>query len=86
MEKKRKSKKMRKPGFHALVWKEEGLYVSQCLEIELASQGRTKKEALANLEEALELFLEEENTSNLNGLFLDKAELHRITINRHLYA
>ena len=77
---------MRKPGFHALVWKEEGLYVSQCLEIELASQGRTKKEALANLEEALELFLEEENTSNLNGLFLDKAELHRITIYRHLYA
>jgi len=30
------------------------------LEVEVASQGKTKKEALENLKEALELFFEEE--------------------------
>jgi hypothetical protein len=33
-------------------------YVSQCLEIDVASQGETEEEALANLKEALELHFE----------------------------
>jgi len=65
MTKNYQSRKMRKPGFHALVWKEGSLYVSKCLEIELASQGKTKQEAIVNLEEALELYLEEEDISTL---------------------
>ena len=44
--------------FAARVWKEEELYVSQCLEIDIASQGETEEEALANLREALELYFE----------------------------
>jgi predicted RNase H-like HicB family nuclease len=32
--------------------------VSQCLEIDVASQGATEEEALANLKEALELHFE----------------------------
>ena len=33
-------------------------YVSQCLELDIASQGETEEEALANLKEALELHFE----------------------------
>jgi len=44
----------------ALVWKEANLYVAKSLEVEIASQGKTKKEALNNLKEALELYFEKE--------------------------
>ena len=38
---------------------QDGYYVAQCLEVPGAiSQGRTKKEALRNVKEALELVLE----------------------------
>lgn len=44
----------------ALVWKENELYVAKSLEVEVASQGKTKVEALTNLKEALELYFEKE--------------------------
>lgn len=43
-----------------LVWKEGKHYVSQCLNVDVASQGKTKREAVANLREALELYFEDE--------------------------
>jgi len=43
--------------FTASVWKEDDWYVAQCLEIDVASQGKSKKEALGNLSEALKLHL-----------------------------
>ncbi|MBU0648155.1 type II toxin-antitoxin system HicB family antitoxin [Patescibacteria group bacterium] len=42
-----------------LVWKEGKFYVAQCLNVEVSSFGNTKKEALANLQEALELYFED---------------------------
>ena len=48
---------MKRP-FAASVWKEGDWYVSQCLEIDVASQGETEEEALTNLREALELYFE----------------------------
>jgi predicted RNase H-like HicB family nuclease len=48
---------MKRP-FSATVWREGEWYVAQCLEIDIASQGETEEEALANLTEALELHLE----------------------------
>ncbi len=48
---------MKRP-FAASVWKEGDWFVSQCLEIDIASQGQTEEEALANLREALELYFE----------------------------
>jgi hypothetical protein len=42
--------------FTAHLWREGDLWVAQCLEVDVASQGETEEEALANLEEALELF------------------------------
>ncbi|NCN06904.1 MAG: type II toxin-antitoxin system HicB family antitoxin [Candidatus Pacebacteria bacterium] len=47
-------------GLHALIWQEEDVFVSKCVELEVASQGATEQEALANLEEALQLFFENE--------------------------
>ncbi|OGK10039.1 hypothetical protein A2767_00185 [Candidatus Roizmanbacteria bacterium RIFCSPHIGHO2_01_FULL_35_10] len=44
----------------ALVWKEKDWYVAKCVEIKVASQGKTKKDALSNLKEALELYFEDE--------------------------
>jgi predicted RNase H-like HicB family nuclease len=44
--------------FAANVWREGNWYVSQCLEVDVASQGETEEEALANLKEALELHFE----------------------------
>ncbi len=43
----------------ALIHKEEQLYVAQCPEIGTVSQGETIEEAIANLKEATELYLEE---------------------------
>lgn len=48
-----------KRSFAATVWKEGDWFVSQCLEVDVASQGETEEEALANLREALELYFEE---------------------------
>ena len=45
---------MKRP-FAARVWREGDWHVSQCLDIDIASQGATEEEALANLKEALEL-------------------------------
>ncbi|MEW6276629.1 MAG: type II toxin-antitoxin system HicB family antitoxin [Bacillota bacterium] len=46
--------------FTAALTKEGKWYVARCLEVEVASQGETLEEALANLKEALELYFEDE--------------------------
>ena len=43
----------------AIVHKEEDLYVAECPEVGTVSQGHTVEEAVANLKEATELYLEE---------------------------
>jgi predicted RNase H-like HicB family nuclease len=48
---------MKRP-FATTVWREGDWYVAQCLEVDVASQGETEDEALANLKEALELHFE----------------------------
>ncbi|PIN82023.1 HicB family protein [Candidatus Woesearchaeota archaeon CG10_big_fil_rev_8_21_14_0_10_30_7] len=45
--------------FTAILQKEEDMYVAKCPEIGTVSQGRTIEEAIANLKEATELYLEE---------------------------
>jgi predicted RNase H-like HicB family nuclease len=44
--------------FSASVWLEHNLYVAQCLELDVASQGDSEQEALENLREAIELHFE----------------------------
>lgn len=45
--------------FTAAVHQEEDWYVAQCLEVDVASQGQTIQEALANLADAVGLYLDE---------------------------
>ena len=45
--------------FTAIIHKEEHLYVAECPEVGTASQGYTLEEAVTNLKEATELYLEE---------------------------
>lgn len=45
--------------FGAVVWKERKYFVAECPEVGTVSQGRTVDDALANLREATELYLEE---------------------------
>jgi len=45
--------------FSAVIHKEGDWYVADCPEVGTASQGHTVEEALANLREATELYLEE---------------------------
>ena len=44
--------------FTATVWRQGDWYVAQCREVDVASQGETEDEAIANLKEALELHFE----------------------------
>ncbi len=54
--------------FAATVWRVGESYVSQCLELDLASQGHTEEEALANLKEALELHFEVPRATRIPGV------------------
>lgn len=65
-------------GFNALVWQEDNIFVAKTLEIELASQGKTAKEALDNLEEAIELYFEDEKINTNNISILLNPELRQI--------
>lgn len=51
----------------AIITPEDDGYVSLCPELDVASQGDTIEEALANLREAVELYLEEENQDKLTN-------------------
>jgi predicted RNase H-like HicB family nuclease len=44
--------------FTASVTREGRWFVAQCLEVDVVSQGRSERSALANLAEALELYFE----------------------------
>jgi len=45
--------------FTAIVHKEKSLYVAECPEVGTVSQGESIEEAIENLQEATELYLEE---------------------------
>ena len=54
--------------FTAHISQEGVWFVAQCVEVDVASQGRTNAEALANLREALELHFEEPQATILPRL------------------
>ena len=49
---------MRKISLQNAVWKEGKYCVAQCLNVDVSSFGKTRREALDNLEEALRLYFE----------------------------
>ncbi|MCH7225430.1 type II toxin-antitoxin system HicB family antitoxin [Haloferula sp. A504] len=44
---------------HYTLYREDSDFVAQCLDYDVASFGATQEEALANLKEAVELYLED---------------------------
>ncbi|OGG43621.1 hypothetical protein A3G50_00915 [Candidatus Jorgensenbacteria bacterium RIFCSPLOWO2_12_FULL_42_11] len=71
---------MRKIELKNVVWKEGGYYVAQCLNVDVSSFGRTKKEALANLDEALELYFEDIKIPKITKI--ERPELVKMSICR----
>ena len=65
---------MKRP-FAATVWPEGNWYVSQCLEIDVASQGETEEEALGNLREALQLHFEPPQATRLPDVRMLEVEV-----------
>lgn len=82
----KKVKEALKKSLNALIWREKDLFVAQCLEVEVASQGETKKKALANLEEALELYFEDERLPQLPESEYQRAELCKVFVNNFAHA
>lgn len=54
----------------AVVHKEENMYVAQCPEVGTVSQGETLEEAVDNLKEATELYLEEFPSDDMRRSFI----------------
>lgn len=66
---------------HSIVWKEDKWYVARALEVEVVSQGKTEKEALNNLKEALELFFEDNKKDDIATV--KEPKLQEIPISFH---
>jgi len=49
---------MKASDFKIVIWKEGDHYISQCLDVDVSSFGKTKKEALKMIEDALNLYFE----------------------------
>lgn len=56
-----------------IVWQEGEHYVAQCLNVEVSSFGNSKEEALTNLNEALELYYEDNEDPEFT--FISKPEI-----------
>jgi predicted RNase H-like HicB family nuclease len=63
---KQRKTSVKKFGINALVWREGNWYVARAIEVEVASQGKTAKQALESLQEALELYFENEKLPTVN--------------------
>ncbi len=62
----------------AVVHKEEDVYVAECPEVGTASQGETIEEAVENLKEATELYLEEFPLDRSERSFVTTFEVARV--------
>ena len=61
--------------FSASVWQEGEWYVAQALEVDVASQGESEEEALANLCEALALHFEAPTATLLPTVHIIEVEV-----------
>ncbi|MBU1151949.1 type II toxin-antitoxin system HicB family antitoxin [Patescibacteria group bacterium] len=60
---------MTKIAVKSVVWKEDKYYVAQCLSVDVSSFGDNKKEALENLNEALELYFEDTKAPKITKVY-----------------
>lgn len=71
---------MREYNLNVAVWQEDNLFVALCLDVDVASQGYTREEALENLKEALGLYFEEEQTKDWTLPILTQPELLQVQV------
>ncbi len=71
---------MKKQALHVITWKEDKLFVAKFLELELASQGKTKDQAVDNLKEALDLYLEGEKTGSIKFSPVDNVSTQTVIL------
>lgn len=64
--------------YTAILHREEDMYVADCPEVGTVSQGSTVEEALANLKEATDLYLEEHPPKDTERVLMTTFE---VTIN-----
>ncbi len=62
----------------SVVYREGEHHVAQCLNVDVSSFGETEAEALANLQEALELYFEDAPASD--AVPVESAELRTLTL------
>ena len=62
--------------FSAVIHKEEDMYIAECPEVGTVSQGKTVDEAIDNLKEATELYLEEFQPKTKTRSFLTTFEVN----------
>jgi predicted RNase H-like HicB family nuclease len=67
--------------FSAVVRREGKLYVALCPEVDVASQGKSVEEALKNLKEALELYLEDEDVEKPSKVEAPIVTIVKVTTN-----
>jgi predicted RNase H-like HicB family nuclease len=71
---------MTKLYLQSVVYREGEHYVAQCLNIDVSSFGDTEAEALASLQEALELYFEDAPVSD--AAEVEAAEVRTLTLQR----
>lgn len=64
----------------SVVYHEGQHYVAQCLNVDVSSFGETEPEAVANLQQALELYFEDAPASD--AAQVDAAEIRTLTLQR----
>ena len=58
------------------VYREDEFFVAQCLDVDVSSFGATRQEAVANLKEAVELYVVGESGNAYNGFGRDLRVVH----------
>ena len=71
--------------YNVMIQKEEEWYVAKCLDNNVASQGKTIEEALENLREALELYLQNEEVVQPKETYLTTLEVAIWVLNTQYY-
>ena len=61
--------------YNVMIQKEENWYIAKCLDNNVASQAKTIEEAMKNLKEALELYVQNETIIQPKEIFLTTLEV-----------
>ncbi len=67
--------------FTAVIYRENGGYVALCPELDVASQGDSVEEASSNLREAVELFIETADPSEIASRMREELYVTALEVN-----